>query len=83
MKASWLSPDTTVFETIEAVKTEAADRDYSWVAIDGTGTVYAGDRKPEAHQSYNLWIWLFDIQSDRIGWYDLGGKDWRDCRYEI
>lgn len=83
MTASWLSSDTTVFDTIEAVKNEAASRGYFWVAINGTGAVYAGDRKPEMHQNYNLWVWLFDIQADRMGWYDLDDKDWRDCRYEI
>ena len=83
MIANWLSPDTNVFKTVADAMNVARDMDMSWLAIDGTGEVYASEHKPKAHCNYALWIWLFDERPVRIGWYDLGDKDWRDCVWEL
>lgn len=76
-------PDTNVFDTVASAATLASDMGLSWLCIDGTGDVYAGENKPESHCKHALWIWLFGERPIRLGWYDLGGKDWRDCRYEL
>lgn len=68
--------------TICAAKDRAWELDKSWLVMEESGELWAGEKRPEYHSLFGIWIWVLDIQPVKIGWiYPV--KDWHSCVWRI
>lgn len=54
--------------------------DKSWVAMDASGEIWAGECHPEYHEYLPVWLWPFDEFPVKLG-YIFPIKNWRECKW--